>query len=144
MSQIGVLHEADGRYEFRIDHKQLIIRGDHPEWVMQAASEILSQTEKLEAESQVGELQTLIEFEAAEEIELDSAKFALKQRFETIPQCMVTLGKLDYKWAAPEGRAAIEDYDGHSLKRVHDMSLTYNDSFLNNEPGTPPLDEEQN
>lgn len=141
MKQIGTLFEADGRYEFRIEPKNLIVRGDHPEWVIQAASEILTTTEKLEAESHVEELVTLVEFEAATEIEVDSAKFAFKERFETIPQCVVTMGKLDYKWAAPEGRAAMEsEYDGHTIKRVHDMSLTYNDSFLKNEEGTPPLD----
>ena len=142
MTQIGTLHEADGRYEFRIDQKNLIVRGDHPEWVIQAASEILSSSEKLEAESKVEELETLVEFEAATEIEVDSAKFALKERFDTIPQCMVTLGKLDYKWAAPIGRKKLgESDDGQPIVRVHDMSLTYNDTFLEDEEGTPPHSE---
>lgn len=142
MTQIGTLHEADGRYEFRMDHKNLIVRGDHPEWVIQAASEILASTEKLEAESKVDELKTLVEFEAATEIEVDSAKYALKERFETIPQCVVTMGRLDYTWAAPQARDLDRmNYDGRPIKRVHDMSLTYNDTFLKNEEGTPPLDE---
>ena len=138
MKPIGTLLEADGRFEFRMDEKNLIVRGDHPEWVIQAASEILANTEKLEAQSKVEELSTLVEFEAATEIEVDSAKFALKQRFATIPQCIVTMGKLDYKWAAPEGRKAMsEEYDGHTVRRVHDMSMTYDDSFLQNEEGAP-------
>lgn len=142
MTQIGSLHEADGRYEFRMDQKNLIVRGDHPEWVIQAASEILASTEKLEAESKVDELQTLVEFEAATDIEVDSAKYALKSRFETIPQCVVTMGQLDYAWAAPKGREMEgKGYDGQPIKRVHDMSLTYNNSFLKNEEGTPPLDD---
>lgn len=138
MKPIGTLLEADGRFEFRMEEKNLIVRGDHPEWVIQAASEILANTEKLEAESKVEELSTLVEFEAATEIEVDSAKFAFKQRFSTIPQCIVTMGKLDYKWAAPAGRQAMHDeYDGHTVRRVHDMSMTYEDSFLQNEPGVP-------
>ena len=61
MKQIGQLIEADGRYEFRLDQKGLIVRGDHPEWVMMAASEVLGQTERLEFESRVDELEALVE-----------------------------------------------------------------------------------
>ncbi len=136
MKEIGQLIEADGRYEFRVDSMGLIVRGDHPEWVIQAASEVISQTARLEAESRVDELESLVEFEAAEEIEVESAKFSMKSRFETIPQCIVTMGRLDYKWAAPEGREKMaQEYDGHPYRRIHDMSLTFSDSFLENEEG---------
>jgi hypothetical protein len=139
MKQIGQVLEADGRYEFRFEEKGLIVRGDHPEWVIQAAAEILTRTEYLEAESKVDELETLVEFEAVTEIEVESAKFSMKERFSTIPQCIVTMGRLDYKWAAPEGREAMKaEYDGHPFRRVHDMSLRYDDSFLKNEDGVPP------
>jgi hypothetical protein len=138
MKQIGQLLEADGRFEFRFEEKSLIVRGDHPEWVIQAAAEILTRTEYLEAESKVDELTSLVEFEAASEIEVDSAKFSMHERFSTIPQCIVTMGRLDYKWAAPEGRKAMEaEYDGHPFRRIHDMSLRFDDSFLKNEPGVP-------
>lgn len=143
MKQIGQLIEADGRYEFRIDAKGLIIRGDHPEWVMAAASEVMETTERLEAESKVDELESLVEFEAATPIEVDSAKYALKERFGTIPQCIVTMGRLDYRWAAKEGRDRLKDeFDGHAVKRINDMSLTFGDDFLQNEenvdmPDTP-------
>lgn len=136
MKQVGQLIEADGRYEFRLDDKGLIVRGDHPEWVIQAASEVLAKTELLEAESRVEELSSLLEFEAATEIEVESAKYALKERFETVPQCIVTLGKMDYRWAAPEGRHQLDDeFGGHPYKRIHDMSLTYHDTFLKNVDG---------
>ncbi|ARE42192.1 hypothetical protein RGUI_4051 [Rhodovulum sp. P5] len=136
MKEIGKLYEADGRYEFRLDEMGLIVRGEHPEWVMQAASEVVSQTARLEAESRLDELEALVEFEAASEIEVDSAKYAKKERFETIPQCIVTMGKLDYRWAAPEGRAIhADEFDGHPYRRINDMSMTYNDSFLQNENG---------
>ncbi|MEM1273976.1 MAG: hypothetical protein AAGF88_09165 [Pseudomonadota bacterium] len=139
MKQIGQLMEADGRYEFRAEEKGLIVRGDHPEWVMRAASEVLENTERLEAESRIDELSSLVEFEAATPIEVDSAKYALKERFETIPQCIVTMGKLDYRWAAQEGREKlVSEFDGHHVKRINDMSLTYNDSFLTNEDGVEP------
>jgi hypothetical protein len=136
MKQIGQLFEADGRYELRIAEKGLIVRGDHPEWVMKAAGEVLETTERLEVESRIDELSSLVEFEAAEPIEVDSAKYALKQRFETIPQCIVTIGKMDYRWAAKEGRERlVHEFDGHAVKRINDMSLTFHDSFLTNEEG---------
>ena len=136
MKEIGQLTEADGRFEFRLEEKSLIVRGDHPEWVLQAAAEMLAQTAKLEAESTIEELSSLVEFEAASEIEVDAAKFAMKDRFQTVPQCVVTMGKLDYKWAAPEGREKRpEEFDGHTAARIQDMSLTRDDSFLKNEPG---------
>jgi len=136
MRQIGQLIEADGRYEFRIEEKGLIVRGDYPEWVIKAASEVLETTEKLEAESRVDELTSLVAFEAAEPIEVESARYTLKQRFEIIPQCIVTLGRMDFRWAAKEGRDKLaRQFDGHTVTRINDMSLTLNDSFLANEVG---------
>lgn len=136
MNEVGQLIEADGRYEFRLDFIGLIVRGDHPEWVLQAASEVLGQSARMEGESKLDELATLVEFEAATETEVDAAKYAIRERFETIPQCLVTMGRMDYKWAAPEGRAKMgHDFGSLPIKRVHDMSLTVNDSFLQNENG---------
>lgn len=136
MNQIGQLSEADGQFEYRDQSRGLIIRGEHPEWVLQAAAEVIGNTARLEAESVVEELSAMLEFEAVEAIEVDSAKYALKERFELIPQCIVSLGKMDYKWAAAEGRAQKpEEFGSQPLKRLHDMSLTRSDSFLKNEPG---------
>ncbi|PJI91444.1 hypothetical protein BC777_0272 [Yoonia maricola] len=136
MNEIGRLSESDGQYEFREPARSLIIRGEHPEWVLLAAAEVIGNTAKLEAESVIEELNAMVEFEAVEEIEVDSAKYAMKERFDLIPQCIVTVGKMDYKWAAPEGRAKKqEEFGNQALKRVHDMSLTRTDSFLKNENG---------
>ena len=136
MDEIGQLMEADGRFEFRHPGLGLVVRGDHPEWVLMAAAEIISNTAKIEAEAEVESLTALQEFEEASGIEVDSARFAFKQRFETIPQCIVSLGKIDYKWATQEGRdKLVAEYDGHMVRRIHDMSLTFNDSFLQNEEG---------
>ena len=136
MNGIGQLSESDGQYEFRDPTRNLIVRGEHPEWVLQAAAEVIANTAKLEAESVVEELSAMLEFEAAEQIEVDSAKYAIKERFELVPQCIVSLGKMDYKWAAAEGRAKKpEEFGNQPLKRVHDMSLTRSDTFLENEPG---------
>ncbi len=134
MKEIGRLSESDGQYEFREPSRSLIVRGEHPEWVLLAAAEVIANTAKLEAESVIEELNAMVEFEAVAEIEVDSAKYALKERFDLIPQCIVTVGKMDYKWAAPEGRAKKqEEFGDQALKRVHDMSLTRTNSFLKNE-----------
>ncbi|MEL6838803.1 MAG: hypothetical protein AAFP85_05890 [Pseudomonadota bacterium] len=144
MSEIGSLSESDGQYEFRDPSRSLVVRGEHPEWVLLAAAEVIGNTAKLEAESIVEELNAMVEFEAAEPIEVDSAKYALKERFDLIPQCIVTVGKLDYKWAAAEGRAKkLEEFGDQALKRVHDMSLTRSDSFLQNENGEDISNETQ-
>lgn len=136
MKEVGQLIESDGRYEFRIPEMSLVVRGDHPEWVMFAASEVVANTARLEGEGELDELETLVEFEEASEIEVESAKFALKQRFEIIPQCIVTMGRIDYKWVAPNGREKLPDqFDGNVYSRIHDMSLTVSDSFLENEAG---------
>ena len=134
MKEIAKLTESDGQFEFRDPSRGIIVRGEHPEWVLLAASEVLGNTARLEAESVVDELSAMVEFEIAEPIEVDSAKYAFKERFDLIPQCIVTLGKLDYKWASAEGRAKKSDEFGdQALKRVHDMSLTRSDSFLTDE-----------
>ena len=134
MKEIGRLSESDGQYEFREPSRSLIVRGEHPEWVLLAAAEVIANTAKLEAESVIEEMNAMVEFEAVAEIEVDSAKYALKERFDLIPQCIVTVGKMDYKWAAPEGRAKKqEEFGDQALKRVHDMSLTRTNSFLKNE-----------
>lgn len=136
MSEIGQLREVDGQYEFRDPSRNLIVRGEHPEWVLHAAAEVITDTARLEAESLVEEMTAMLEFDAADPIQLDSAKFELKQRFELIPQCIVSLGRIDYKWAAAEGRAKkVEEFGHQALKRVHDMSLTRSDSFLENDDG---------
>lgn len=143
MTEIGRLSLADGQYEFRDPSRNLIVRGGHPEWVLMAAAEVIGNTARLEAESLLEELTALIEFEAAEAIEVDSARFSLKERFELVPQCIVSLGTMDYKWAAAEGRAKKPtEFGSHPLKRVHDMSLTKTESFLSNDPGVdmPGLD----
>lgn len=138
MEQIGFLREHDGRYEFHYDALNLTIRGHYAEWVLEAAAEVISQTERLQADGQIEELATLCEFGEANELELDSAKFDAKSRFEVIPQCVVTMGTLDYKWTALPGRDAETDAN-QPIKRIQDMSLTRNDSFLKNEDGVDPL-----
>ena len=136
METLGVLTKSGGRYEYRHESLALVVRGDYAEWVLAAAAELMDVIAKREAEGKLEELETLQEFGEAEPIELDSAKFDMQARFEAVPQCLVTMGTMDYRWVAPEGRDQAEGvFDGHPIKRVHDMSLTRNDTFLRNEDG---------
>ena len=136
METIGYLKENGGRFEFHFDKLGLIVRGNFAEWVLAAAAEIIKDSAKLEADSRIDELQALIEFGEASEIELDSAKFEIQSRFEVLPQCVVTMGSMDYRWADGEAREKlIKEFDGHTLRRLHDMSMTRNDTFLKNEDG---------
>jgi len=136
MENTGYLTECEGRYEFHFAPLGLVVRGAHPEWVLEAAAEVIAETARVQADGQLEEISTLVEFGEATEMELDSARFDHKARFEIMPQCIVTMGTLDYKWTSADGRAkAPEGFDGHPMRRIHDMSLTRNDTFLQNEDG---------
>jgi hypothetical protein len=136
MDDIGYLKRVDGRYEFRCEELKLCVRGDFAEWVMAAAAEMMTVLAKQESEGRLNELETLVEFGEASEIEIDALKFEIKERFEILPQCSVTIARMDYRWAATEARARVpEEFDGHPMKRVHSMAMTRNDTFLANENG---------
>ncbi|MEM1065511.1 MAG: hypothetical protein AAGJ74_08415 [Pseudomonadota bacterium] len=144
MDEVGQLIQVDGRFEFRHAGLGLVVRGDHPEWVLQAAAEMISNTARVEVEAEIEGLEALAEFGEAEGVEIDTAKYGHKQRFEVIPQCIVTLGTIDYKWATAEGRDKLDpEFGGHPVKRIHDMSLTKSDSFLQDEDGVDMTDEPQ-
>lgn len=136
METYGRLTKSDGRFEFRCDEMNLVVRGDYAEWVLNAAAEMMDTLARKEMEGRLDELETLCEFGEADPVELDVVKWDMKSRFEILPQCTVTIGSIDYKWIAPEGRdKAEEDFAGHPVKRVQNMALTRNDSFLVNENG---------
>ena len=136
METTGYLREHDGRFEFHYEKMGLVVRGTYAEWVLEAAAEVIARTEKLQMEGQIEELATLCEFGEATDLDVDSARFDANARFEVMPQCIVSMGTLDYKWTAPEGRPHDgEGFNGQPIRRIHDMSLTRNDSFLKNEDG---------
>ncbi len=139
MEVIGKLTEDNGRVEFRCERTGLVVRGDYVEWVLSAAAEMLGTMALKDAEGRIEEVETLKEFGEASDIEVSSVKWEHKARFEIVPQCSVTMGKTEYRWVAPEAEhLRATEFDGHPVKRVHDMALTRNDSFLTNEPGVAP------
>ena len=139
MEIIGKLTEENGRLEFRCERSGLVVRGDYPEWVLAAAAEMLAAVAEKEIEGRIEELSALVEFGEATETAVDGAKWEHKSRFEIVPQCTVTMGSTEYRWVAPDAEAVrIGEFDGHPVKRVHNMALTRTDSFLANEPGVGP------
>lgn len=133
MDETGTLRRQDGRYEFTFPELGLIIRGAHAEWVLEAAAEIIAESEKLRGEGRIEELGTLAEFGEAEAVEVDIARYEQKARFELVPQCVVSMGSMDYHWVSAAGRPADAEGLHQKLRRLHDMSMTRHDSFLVNE-----------
>ncbi|MEL6575828.1 MAG: hypothetical protein AAFU72_02000 [Pseudomonadota bacterium] len=129
MEETGRLTKDGERYEFSFGGLGLVVRGAHPEWVLEAAAEIIADTEKLRSEGRIDELSMLTEMGEADEIDIDDARFAAEERFEKVPQCLVSIGSTDYRWVAPEGRAEVLDRKP-PVERIHEMSLTRNNTFL--------------
>lgn len=100
MRHLGPEH---GQYEFRDSSRSLVIRGEHPEWVLQAAAEIIGNCARLESESLVEELTVLHRLGAANLAELTGARVLQRRRFDLSPRCSVSLGPVDYLWASPAG-----------------------------------------
>jgi hypothetical protein len=75
----------------------------------------------------------LAEFgEPNSDMELDSLNFETKSRFEILPQCIVSMGAIDYRWVQKDGRTSPEHV---YVERLTDMSKTRSDAnWLANEP----------
>ncbi|MEO0820310.1 MAG: hypothetical protein AAF074_07780 [Pseudomonadota bacterium] len=129
MEESGRLRKLGERYEFEFAELNLIVRGTHPEWVLEAAAEIIGDTEKLRCEGKIEQLSMLSEMGEADELDVDDAQFEAEQRFENVPQCLVSLGSTDYRWVSSVARKD-DPPRRPPVERVHQMSLTRNDTFL--------------
>ena len=109
MSEIGRICQVNGQYEFRDPSRSLVVRGAHPEWVLQAAAEVIGNVSRLEAESLVEELAAMQGLGAVDQAEVRAARIACRQRFDTGPRCHVSLGPVDYFWASREGPSLKPD-----------------------------------
>lgn len=127
------LKKVDGRFELVYPAYNLKIRGPYAEWVLQAGAEVISQVEETKTMGAIEELELLAEFDEAgtNPIDIDSLRYEGKNRFEVVPQCVVSLAEADYRWVA---RKAGEDQRKGFGDRLHDMTLTRTQSWLANEP----------
>jgi hypothetical protein len=128
---IAYLAKDGRRFEMTFPEYALTVRGPYIEWVLEAAAEIISGFERTKAECTVEEMQMLKDFgdTGTGDVSIESAKYELDVRFETIPQCVVTMNEMDYRWVAKAGRKGDELT---AMQRLHDISLTRGGSVLNN------------
>ncbi|MGL4239973.1 MAG: hypothetical protein ACRCTI_02550 [Beijerinckiaceae bacterium] len=134
MSKDAIAHLVkDGRrYELNFPEYALTIRGPYIEWVLEAAADIIASFERTKAESAVEELRMLQEFGdgSSRQVDIDTALYEQDVRFETVPQCVISMNEMDYRWVAKEGRKGDEI---SPMQRLHDISLTRNGTFLHNQ-----------
>ena len=97
--------QDDGQYEFRDPSRGLIIRGTHPEWVLQAAAEVIGTFSRLAAESLVDELAALHSLGSVRSAELAAARAEKRRRFDIRPRCSVVHGAVEYFWTSGDDPA---------------------------------------
>lgn len=133
MEDVGCLKKAHGRYEFHHSELGIVVRGPYAEWVLMSAAEVIGKMAELTADGDIAELEMLVEVGEAEPVDLDIARQDRNQRFEPVPQCVISIGAMEYHWTASEGRSS----DGlhEALRRVIDMSKTRSGNWLENEDG---------
>jgi hypothetical protein len=129
---IAYLAKDGRRFELSFPEYALTIRGPYVEWLLEAAAEIIGKFERTKAEGTVEEMKMLKEFgdSTTTDTEIEAAKYEQVTRFETVPQCVVTMNEMDYRWVSKEGRKGDEIAP---MERLHDMSLTRNGTFLHNQ-----------
>jgi hypothetical protein len=120
---IAYLTRVDQRLELVYPEYGLRLRAAYPEWLFEAASEIIRRIEKTKSQGAIDEVELLAEFGEGEDnsVSVDILKYESGSRFETVPQCMVTLGDSDYRWVAREARSIDHNSIG---ERLHDTLLT--------------------
>ncbi|MEN0087526.1 MAG: hypothetical protein AAF737_03720 [Pseudomonadota bacterium] len=118
---LAVLRKVGSRYELSYPDYDLIIRGPHPDWVLEAAAEIIERTDRLSREGKIQELEMLAAFGDEDySMEIESTRFEMKERFNVVPQCLVSMGSNDYRWVQRDGR---ENDEPNFVERLHDNSL---------------------
>jgi hypothetical protein len=130
---IAYLARDGRRFELTFPEYGLTVRGPYAEWVLEAAAEIIGKLERTKAESAVEELNMLKDFgdENVSDLDVESTKYEQTLRFETVPQCVVTMNDMDYRWVSRDGRQG--DGKHQPIERLHDMSLTRNGTFFVNQ-----------
>lgn len=131
---IAYMYDLDGRFELVYPEYGIRVRAPYAEWAFEAAADIITRMEKTKCEGDIDELEMMKEIgEGGDElsVQIDAAKFESNNRFEIVPQCVISLGNTDYRWVSRNHK--IDENSNEFGKRIHDMSLTRNNSFLVNE-----------
>lgn len=134
---LAQLFKRDARFELVYPEYGLTLRAPYAEWLFEAAAEILTRIEKLRIEGTIEELEMIKEFEddGVVDTQIDAVKYENGNRFDVVPQCLVTMGDLDYRWVSPILR---DPKIGSFGQRLHDMSLTRSDNYESRNGQTEP------
>lgn len=132
-SAVAYLRKAGNRFELAYPEYGLKIHGPHAEWVLEAAADVIARIEKTKLDGAIEELEMLQEFDEEEDhsIAIDSLKYNSKERFDIVPQCVISMADTDYRWVSKIERD-LSDKSGFG-QRLHDMSMTHKDNWLQNE-----------
>jgi hypothetical protein len=75
-----------------------------------------------EADSQVAEAKVQVAEGRAPQIVVDAAMMARDERFENLPHCVVSVGRMSYRWTDKAGREQQPgDFGKQVLKRLHQV-----------------------
>jgi len=120
---VAYISKVDAKLELVYPEYGLRLRAPYAEWLFEAAAEIIRRIESTKTQGALDELEMLAEFGEGEDssIQVDSLKFESGTRFETVPQCLVTLGETDYRWVGKDARGPGFNGIGD---RIHDTLLT--------------------
>ena len=120
---LAYLVRSDQRLELVYPEYGLRLRAPYAEWLFEAASEIIRRIERTKTQGAIDEQEMLAEFGDDEggTISVDVLKYESGSRFDTVPQCLVTLGDNDYRWVAKE----VRNPDANAIgERLHDTLMT--------------------
>lgn len=109
MLETGRIGHVEGQYEYRDPSRGLVVRGPHPEWVLQAAAEVIGNLARLESDGLLAELTAMRALGAVDQAEMTAAHAEHRQRFGLSPRCHVALGPVHYFWSSPDGPALKDD-----------------------------------
>ena len=121
--QLAYLSRSDQRLELVYPEYGLRLRAPYAEWLFEAAAEIIRRIERTKSVGAIDEREMLAEFgeEEMSQVDVDVLKYESGARFDTVPQCMVTLGDSDYRWVSRDARQSDRNSIG---ERLHDTLLT--------------------
>jgi len=102
MLEMGRIGQVDGQYEFRDPSRGLVVRGPHPEWVLQAAAEVIGNLVRLESDGLLAELTAMRDLGAVDHAEMTATHREHRERFAISPRCNVALGPARYFWSCPD------------------------------------------
>ncbi len=126
---IAQLIKDGKRYELVYPEYGLTIRGPYVEWVLEAGAEMIAKIEKTKLEGTLEEIEMMAEFVdgADAPMKIEALRFESNNRFEVVPQCVVSMGDTDYRWISKSGDT---EQSVSNMERLYDTSNTRKKNWL--------------